>query len=284
MVAGALGVMVLAACGDAGRNEAAARDSALASDLAIAQRDSAVQPQLQDVPVPDTTARPAPVAAPAPAPARTPSAAPRPRPTPAPRTPAPVSRPADRATVAAPAELITGTVPAGTPMSFATTSRICSNTTAVGEQFTGTLSQAVRATNGVTVPEGTTGTFEVTERKTAQNSKDDTFLRIRLVSIRFGGLSYPVDATVHTVPTERVRSASKADDAKKVAGGAVIGAIAGQVLGKNTRGTVIGAAAGAAAGSAAAAMSGNYDSCIADGAPVSLTLNAPITVRPAPTP
>lgn len=279
--AGALAFLALAACGDTRRDQdaAAARDSALASDLAVAQRDSAMQPQLQDVPAPDTVATPAP----APARTRTPAAASRPRATPAPAA-APAPRPADRAPAAAPAELVTGTVASGTPMTFSATSRVCSNKTAVGEKFTASLTDPVRATNGVTIPEGATGTFEVTEVKTARNSKDETFLRIRLVSIQYGGRTYPVEATVQTASTERVRSETKADDAKKVAGGAVIGAIAGQVLGKNTKGTVIGAAAGAAAGTAAAAMAGDYATCIPDGAPVSITLNAPITVRPTPTP
>lgn len=282
MAMGVLAVMGVAACGESRRDQdaAAARDSALASDLAVIQRDSATQPQLQDVPAPDTTAR----SVTPPAPARTPSAAPRPRASSATRTPAASPRPADKATAAAPAELVTGTVASGTPMSFASTSRVCSNRTAVGETFTATLTEPVRATNGVTVPEGATGTFEVTEFKTAQNSKDETYLRIRMVSLQYAGRTYPVAATVQTASTERVRSATKADDAKKVAGGAVIGAIAGQVLGKNTKGTILGAAAGAAAGTAAAAMAGNYDTCIADGAPLSITLNAPITVRPAPTP
>jgi len=270
-----LALVALTACGgDKGADSAAlSSDTALGRDLALAQQDSA-QPQLQDVPAP----APAPEAAPEPAPR--PRPAPRPSPRPSASTPAPAPAPAP----AAPAVEVSGIVAAGSGMRFATNARVCSNTAAVGDKFTATLSETVGATNGVTIPEGATGTFEVVEAKTARNSNDNTFLRVKLVSVQFGGRTYPVNATVQTASTERVRSATKGDDAKKVAGGAIIGAIAGQVIGKNTKGTVIGAAAGAAAGTAAAAATANFDTCLNSGSGISVTLDGPVTVRPAATP
>ncbi|QJR35855.1 hypothetical protein HKW67_10200 [Gemmatimonas groenlandica] len=172
----------------------------------------------------------------------------------------------------------------GTSFRFATNNKVCSNTVTVGEKFTASLEQSVTATNGVVIPEGATGTFEVTEAKTAKNSSDQTSLTVRLVSVTYGGRTYPLEATVQSASAERVRSATKGTDAKKVAGGAIIGAIAGQIIGKNTKGTVIGAAAGAAAGTAAAAATANYDTCINAGAGISATLDAPVTVRPNATP
>lgn len=272
-----LALAALTACGgDKGADTGAlASDSALGRDLALAQQDSA-QPQLQDVP-----ATPAPT--PEPAPAATPAPAPRPRSTPraeAPRpAPAPAAKPAPAPAAAVP---VTGTVAAGTSMTFAANSKVCSNTAPAGEKFTAELSEAVNATNGISIPAGATGTFEVTESKTAQNSKDDTYLRVRLVSVTYGGRTYPVESTVQTASTERVRSATKGTDAKKVAGGAILGAIAGQVIGKSTKGTVVGAAAGAAAGTAAAAATANFDTCLNSGGTVTVTLDGPITVRPAP--
>ena len=272
----AAALMVLAACGGAKDDTGAlASDSTLGRDLALAQQDSA-QPQLQDVPAtPEPT--PVPDAAPAPAPAPKPNPKPKPAPSPQPAaaTPAPVP---------APATPVSGTVAAGARLEFANGAKVCSNTVAVGDTFTGELTSPVSATNGISIPAGATGTFEVTEAKTAQNSKDNTTLVVRLVSVQFGGKSYPVQSTVAMSSAERVRSANKASDAKKVAGGAILGAIAGQVIGKNTKGTVIGAAAGAAAGTAAAAATANYDTCIAGGATIAVTLDAPITVRPAPVP
>jgi outer membrane lipoprotein SlyB len=119
----------------------------------------------------------------------------------------------------------------------------------------------------------------VTAVKTAQNANDNTSMSVKLLSVTFGGRTYPVDATVTTAATERVRSATTGDDAKKVVGGAVIGAIAGQVIGKSTKGTVVGAAAGAAAGTAAAAATGNYDTCLNSGASIAVRLDESATIR-----
>ena len=271
MMLATLSLVALAACGDKGADNASLNaDSALGRDLAMAT-DSA-QPKLEDVPV---TPPPAPAAA-APAPAPRP-AAPRPRPRPTTTSPRP-STPAPTATA------VTGVVASGTSFRFAASNKVCSNTVSVGEKFTASLEQSVTATNGVVVPEGATGTFEVTEAKTARNSNDQTSLTVRLVSVTYGGRTYPLDATVQSASAERVRSASKGTDAKKVAGGAILGAIAGQVISKNTKGTVIGAAAGAAAGTAAAAATANYDTCINAGAGISATLDAPVTVRANATP
>ncbi len=264
--------LLLSACGEKKTDGTALNaDSALGRDLALAARDSAAQPKLEDVPAPAPT--PAPTPEPA-APVRRPTPKPAPRPAAAAPTPAPAAAPAPT-----PAAPTTGVVAAGMSLNFAANQRVCSNTTQVGEKFTADLTESVAATNGFSIPAGATGTFEVVAAKTAQNSNDNTLLTVRLVAVQYGGRSYAVESTVQTVATDRVRSASKGTDAKKVAGGAVIGAIAGQILGKNTKGTVIGAAAGAAAGTAAAAATANYDTCISSGAVMSVKLDAAATVR-----
>ncbi len=269
MVGSALcGATLLAACGDKSGDTATLKsDSALGRDLAMAATDTAAKPKLQDVPAP------APAAA---APVKT---APRP----ATPKPAPARRPAATPTPA-PAAAKSGVVAAGTTMSFAANQKVCSNTTQVGEKFTADLTESVNASNGLSIPAGATGTFEVTDAKTAKNSNDNTVLTVRLVSVQYGGRSYPVDATVENASTQKSRSASKTTDAKKVAGGAIIGGILGQVIGKNTKGTVIGAAAGAAAGTAAAAATADYDTCLNNGSTVTVRLDSPTTIRAASAP
>ncbi|MBL0170642.1 MAG: hypothetical protein IPP90_07905 [Gemmatimonadaceae bacterium] len=263
--------VALVACGDSKSGDSALKsDTALGRDLAMAATDTNAQPKLQDVP---TT--PPPTEAPV-------TVAPKPKPTPKPVRPTPI--PATSTTpaptpVPAPAAAKTGVVDAGTSLQFAANAKVCSNTSTVGEKFAAQLSQAVNGSNGVVIPAGATGTFEVTESKTAKNSSDVTVLKVKLVSVTFGGESYPVESTLQTASTERVRSASKGTDAKKVAGGAVIGAIAGQIIGKNTKGTVIGAAAGAAAGTAAAAATADYDTCLGSGGAITVKLDGPLTVK-----
>ena len=180
-----LALAALAACGgDKTDSAALSSDTALGRDLAMAQRDS-VQPQLQDVPAPEPVT-PAP-AAPAPnRPATRPST-----PKPAPSKPS-TSTPAPAPSTPAPARQRTGggTVAAGTSLKFVANSKVCSNTVAAGDKFTGALTESVQASNGVTIPEGATATFEVTEAKTAKNSNDQTYLRVRLVSVQYGGRTY----------------------------------------------------------------------------------------------
>lgn len=269
----ALGV---AACskGD-NKSDTLAQDTALSRDLQLATGDSAAQPQLKDVP---TT----------PAPAPTPS---RPRPSkPATRPSTPAPAPASPPRTPSGNTVTTGekssggnvgAIASGTALTLASTSKVCTNTNKVGDRFTATLSEPVTGSNGATIPAGATVVLEVTKLKRSENANDNIEVGLAVRSISFGGASYNVDADVTTASVERVRNSTKGNDAKKVAGGAVIGAVLGQVIGKDTKGTVIGAAAGAAAGAGAAAATANYEGCVNDGGRIVITLTSPLTVKAA---
>lgn len=276
--------LMTAACArddDANGDSALAADSALNRDLQLANADSAAQPQLEDVP---------PAAAPTPPPATTrptttrPSTT-RPRPsTPAPKTPAPkeptrtpsgnVETPGEKGTAGD-----VGMIASGTTLTLTSGSKVCTNTNRVGDRFTATLNNAVTGTNGATIPAGATVVIEVTKLKKSENANDNIEMGFAVRSIQFGGNTYNVDADVTSAAVDRVRSATRGDDAKKVIGGAVIGAVIGQVIGKDTKGTVIGAATGAAAGTAAAAATADYDGCVNQGGRIVITLTSPLTVR-----
>lgn len=285
-VTGTLAATLLAACGGSSGDAALDSDASLGRDLALAAQDS-TQPALQDVPA-ETLPAPAPVN-PTPAPTTPPAATPAPAPRPRTNTPRPASprpRPTETASPAptpapepAPAGPREGAISAGSSMRFATNSRVCTGATNVGERFTARLSSSVEGANGATIPAGATGTFEVVTAKRAQNQNDQTFLTVRLVSVTVDGTAYPVQATTESAATSRVRAASSGTDAKKVAGGAIIGAIAGRVLGGNTKGAVVGAAAGAAAGTAAAVGTADFDTCLESGAVIAVKLDAPVTVK-----
>ena len=276
-----LATLAVAACGGSGSDSALESDEALGRDLALAAQDS-VQPALQDVPA-ETPPAPAPVVE---APTTTPPPAATPAPRPRPTTPRP--RPTETVTQApapapepspVPARPTEGAIAAGASMRFATNSRVCTDATNVGDRFTARLASGVDGANGATIPAGATGTFEVVSAKRAQNQNDDTYLTVRLVSVTVDGTAYPVQATTASATTSKVRAASKGTDAKKVAGGAIIGAIAGRVLGGSNKGAVVGAAAGAAAGTAAAVGTADFDTCLESGAVIAVTLDAPVTVK-----
>jgi hypothetical protein len=277
----------LAGCGGndgAASDSALLQDSALNRDLALAnQGDSLTQPDLTDIPAapaaPLTVDR-----APAPTPRPTTSAPVR-RPTPAPRpsTPAATTTPSGNTVSRNPSGTAgsgsVGSIPAGSVLTLASTSKVCTNTHRVGDKFTATVGETVTGSNGAEIPAGATATLEVTSVKRSENAADEIEMGVRMTSLTFGGRSYAVDATTQSASVRRVRNQPSSKDRQKVIGGAIIGAVAGQVLGKDTKGTVIGAAAGAAAGTAAAAATANYEGCINDGGRIVVKLNESTQVR-----
>ena len=259
--------ILVTACG--GRDEQAAIDSAIAADsardLARTGVDSAVQPELKDVPV---TPPPQPKAS-----------APRPKTSPPPKVNAPAPTPAP----VIPAEPAprTGTIASGSTLALTSGTKVCTNTHKVGDRFNASLTNSVSGTNGVTLPAGAEVSIEITELKRSEDSKDNIVMGFRVVSITANGRTYTPDAEVVSASIDRVRSQKGGDDAKKVAGGAAAGAIIGQVLGRNTKGTLIGAAVGAAAGAAAASSTSDYEGCVNAGAAVSVRLTGPLTMTVA---
>ncbi len=273
-----------------------AQDSTLTRDLALANADSSAQPQLKDVPV--TTAPIIDPAAPAPrvSPRQTPSDILTPRRESRPVTtvqrqsPPPVDleiRPAENTTANGNTvakttkgpEAMVGTIAGGSEISLYSGQRVCTNTYAAGDRFTASVAESVQGSNGVSIPAGATAVIEVTSVKRSNNANDDILLEFVVRSIAFNGKTYPVNSTVTYAQVDKVRDASKSDDVKKVATGAVIGAIAGQIFGKKTKSTVIGAATGAAAGAVVAGVTANYDGCVPSGGRISLTLSEAMVVQ-----
>ena len=254
----------------------AAADSALNKDIQLANRDTAAQPALTDVPA-ATTRNPAPATtAPRTTTTRTTTT----------RTPTTTTR---KPTVTSSGNTVTrtsagtaarvGTIPAGATLNLASGSKICTNTNKVGERFSATVTDAVVGSNGAVIPAGATANVEVTELKRSENANDNVVMGFRVVSVSFGGHTYPVSATTSYAQVSKVKNQPKGKDVQKVIGGAAIGAIAGQILGRSTKATVIGGAVGAAAGAGAAAATANYEGCVNSGGRITATLNSSTQVN-----
>lgn len=287
--------LVAGACSDdKPAGDTLAQDTSLSRDLQMANQDTSAQPALQDVPATaEPVDAPAPQArrAPARAPAgqttiRTPSrSASRPTPPrvsrPLPEEPRTATTSSGNTVTRAPggSERSVGSIPAGSEVNLTSNSRICTNTNRVGQRFSATVRETVDGSNGARIPAGATATVEITELKRSENANDNVRMGFRVVSVSFGGRTYPIDATTSYANVDKVKNQPKDKDVQKVVGGAAVGAILGQVLGKDTKGTVIGAAAGAAAGSAAAAATSNYEGCIASGGRITVTLDSSTEVQ-----
>ena len=256
------------------KDDTAAADSALNSDIQLANRDTAAQPALTDVPA-ATATNPAPsTAAPrATTPARTPATTTR-RPT---TTTTSSGNTVTRTPAGSAARV--GTIPAGATLSLASGQKICTNTSRVGERFSATVTSPVAGSNGAMIPVGATANVEVTELKRSENANDDVRMGFRVVSVTYGGHTYPISATTTDAQVSKVKNQPKGKDVQKVIGGAAIGAIAGQILGKSTKATVIGAAVGGAAGAGAAAATSNYEGCVNSGARITAQLNSSTQVQ-----
>jgi hypothetical protein len=267
------------ACKEKSSNDTMTQDTTLSRDLQLANRDTASQPQLKDIP---------PASAPEPAPAAKP--APRPT-TPAPRktTPTPAPKPKPTTPTTTPSgntvqentkgsEPALGTIPAGSVINLASNDKVCTNTNKAGDRFTATVSDAVVGSNGAVIPAGAKAVIQISDLKKSGNASQPIEMTFSVLSISWNGKTYPVNGSIEHVDVEKVRSASTKSDVGKVAGGAAIGAILGQVIGKNTKSTVIGAAAGAAAGTAVAMGTADYDGCVPSGGNIKVKLNEPATV------
>ena len=272
--------LALGACRNEARDDAAVTDSALARDLTLASTDVAPTPQLRDIPdsAPPVEEMPRePVVRRAPAPARAPVRE-RPKPvTPAP-APAPVIEAPVPAPTPAPAPTRTGVIGAGTTVGLTLDSRACSDANRPGDKMVAHTSEAVTGTNGVVFPAGSPVVIEVAT-VVQGGTADSSTVTFRVKSITANDVTHVVTGDVIATGTlDKTRVETKSADKKKVIGGAILGAIVGKVAGGGAKGTIIGAAAGAAAGTAAAAASAKYETCVPAGAPLRMTIGAPIVV------
>ncbi|HKR09620.1 MAG TPA: hypothetical protein VJS39_10555 [Gemmatimonadaceae bacterium] len=281
----ALSFALFAAAACAKTDNNAAADSALNKDIQLANRDTAAQPALTDVPASSTAATPTTTAAaPRTTTTKTTTRTTTRTPTTTTRTPTTTTTSSGNTVTrtsggnAAGAGRV-GTIPAGSEINLASGSKVCTNTNHVGDRFNASVTSAVQGSNGAVIPAGATATVEVTELKRSENANDNVVMGFRVVSVSFGGHTYPVSATTSYAQVAKIKNQPKGKDVQKVVGGAAIGAIAGQILGKSTKATVIGAAAGGAAGAAAAAATANYEGCVNSGGRITATLNSSTQVN-----
>ena len=269
-------------------------DSALAQDLAMAQRGGPAGPSVfNDAPIgtaPTSPARGAPT--PKPEPPRASAPTPRPSPrrqqppapiarSPRPTPPQPVSTTPAQAPTPAPSPApAMGVIGSGARVGMNTNAKVCTANLLPGDKFTATVSSGITGTNGVSIPPGATVVLEVASVDRS-DPIESSRISFRVRSVDINGEAQPVNGDVAVLGTmDRVQTAGGNDKAK-VIGGAVAGALLGRILGHSTKSTVIGAAAGAAAGTVAARASQNSDACLPQGSPMRLTITRDIVVRSA---
>jgi hypothetical protein len=171
------------------------------------------------------------------------------------------------------------TVATGTAIQVTLDQPLSTRTSQVGDLFTTTVASDVMTDNGVAIPAGSQIRGRVTAVQKSGQPGQAAVLKIAFDEVTVDGATYPVALTVAEAnPTSESRSSTGAK-VGKIGIGAAAGAIIGQVIGKDTESTLIGAAIGAAAGTAIVLGSSDSDAVLAEGSPMTVTVDAPITVE-----
>jgi hypothetical protein len=173
----------------------------------------------------------------------------------------------------------TRTLEAFRQFSMATTATISSRTAKPGDAFMATVVADVQDAAGrVAIPAGSLVSGTITDVKSAPNPSSPGTLTLAVNSIAVNGRSYPIEASIDSLATERHGRPISGSDAVKVGVGAAAGAIVGQIIGKNPKGTIIGAVVGAAAGGAYAAATKDGDISLPAGTHVHVTLTQRLNI------
>jgi hypothetical protein len=263
-------------------------DSALANDLAMAQRPAVAPTVFNDAPVgasaPASRAQGAPDRKPEPPKTSQPTPRPSPRREnpPAPVAQAPVQTPPQPvATAQAPApapSAAQGIIGTGASVGMQTNAKVCTASLLPGDKFTATVTSGTTGSNGAAIPPGATVVLEVAGIQRA-DPIESSRVDFRVRSVEVNGEPYPVSGDVAQLGRMQGVTSSDGKEKEKIIGGAVAGAVLGRIFGKSTKATVIGAAAGTAAGAAAAKAGQSHDACLPEGSPLRLTIGRDIVVK-----
>jgi len=189
------------------KDDTAAADSALNKDIQLANRDTSAQPALTDVPA-GTAANPAPSAT-----TKTITTTRSTTRTPTTTTKKPTTSVTSSGNTvtrnSAGTAAKTGTIPAGATLNLASGSKVCTNTNHVGDRFNASVTNAVTGSNGAVIPAGATAVVEVTDLKRSENANDNIVMGFRVVSVNFGGHTYPVSATTSYADVSKVKNQPK---------------------------------------------------------------------------
>jgi hypothetical protein len=165
-------------------------------------------------------------------------------------------------------------VPAGTAITVSLGSALGSKTSKPGDNFTGSVSQAVNVGSAVAIPQGANVSGTVTDAKPLGKLAGGAVLSVRLDSVEVKGVNLPVQASTKTFNQKGKGKRT----AVMAGGGAALGGIVGALAGGG-KGAAIGAAAGAGAGTGGAAFTGNKDIVLPAESNITFELSQPLDIK-----
>jgi hypothetical protein len=183
-------------------------------------------------------------------------AAPKPTPAPAPKTETPKPKHTPPAPPAAP----TATVSAGTGLKITMGSALTSETATVGQEWTGSIAEAVVVGNMAPFPSGSV-VHGVVDGVLPAEKGERAVLVLRVTSIEANGKSHNIVATSDSI----IAGSTRARNLGAIAGSAGAGALIGRAIGGSGKGALIGGLIGGAAATGAVAKSKGYQATVKEG-------------------
>lgn len=174
-----------------------------------------------------------------------------------PRNNRPANNPARTPSSPAPSGI---TIPAGTGINVAVTTKISSETATDGSSWSGTVADNVVIGDRVVIPAGAVVNGTVTGAQAAERG-NRAFLVLAVNSIEVDGRSYSIGARTDSI----IAGSPRARNLGAIAGGAAAGALIGKAVGGSNKGAVIGGLIGGAAAGGAVAKSKGYQVVIKEG-------------------
>jgi hypothetical protein len=236
----ALALVMLAGCSQKSAQNTpatvASSDSLLASSP-VEQPQGQIQPQTDFQPQPTPAAQ-------------------KPTPAPAPKTETPKPKKAPPAPPAEP----TATVTAGTGLKITMGTALTSETATVGQEWTGSIAEAVVVGNMAPFPSGSV-VHGVVDGVLPAEKGDRAVLVLRVTSIEANGKTHSIAATADSI----VAGSTRTRNLGAIAGSAGAGALIGRAIGGSGKGALIGALVGGAAATGAVAKSKGYQATVKEG-------------------
>lgn len=168
------------------------------------------------------------------------------------------------------------TIPAGTMLALELKTAVASDSSHVEDPVHATTRRAVLVKGVEAIPAGTAVSGHVRTARQSGRVKGRA-----AIGVRFNQLDLPGEGGLMAIKTSavsRIAPATKKRDAAEIGGGAAGGAIIGGVLGGG-KGAAKGAAVGGAGGTGVVLATRGKEVRLASGAPLTVRLTAPLTVR-----
>lgn len=167
------------------------------------------------------------------------------------------------------------TLPAGTVLPLTLRTSVGSDTSSIEDPVRATLRSGVRSGGVEVLPAGTEVIGHVTNAERSARVKGRGTVAFRFTRVDLPGAG---TTNIRTGTVARTAPGTKKRDAATIGGGAVGGAIVGGILGGGD-GAAKGAAIGGAGGTGVVLATRGKEVRLAAGAPISVKLTAPLTVR-----